>query len=125
MAVLYGHAGRLTAQNGGVRPGQKLPINPLIQAATTGSLEVLKLLLGAGATADAVCKRTGATAFQYACYHNQPDCVEALVRAGCDVGIKAKDGQTGRETAALAGHTAVCRSTLGHQQPYGQIYMIP
>jgi ankyrin repeat protein len=80
---------------------------PLMQAAFNGQLGVLRLLLARGAAVDAVSPGTGATAFHYACGNNQPECAEALVRAGCDVGIKDKIGQTGREVAEARGHAAV------------------
>jgi hypothetical protein len=36
-----------------------------------------------------------------------PRCAEALVRAGCDVGVKSSNGMTGRQIAEECGHTAV------------------
>jgi hypothetical protein len=43
---------------------------------------------------------------------NHPDCVAALVLAGCDVGITTVDGLTGRQRAEQLGHTAVvCESS--------------
>ena len=50
---------------------------------------------------------TGGTAFHSACEWNHPYCVEALVRAGCDVGIKDNNGYTGRQIAEELGSTAV------------------
>jgi ankyrin repeat protein len=80
---------------------------PLFIAASGGQLEVLRLLLVRGAAMDAVHRHDGATAFHSACYDNQPECVEALARAGCDVGLKDIGGLTGREIAEAKGHTAV------------------
>jgi ankyrin repeat protein len=37
---------------------------------------------------------TGNTAFHAACHHNRAECAAALARAGCDVGIKDKNGET-------------------------------
>jgi hypothetical protein len=74
-----------------------------------GQLEVLRLLLERGAAVDAVKPATGGTAFHSACDSNQPECVEALVRAGCDVGIKDQRGATGLEIAARRGHAAVVK----------------
>ena len=70
-----------------------------MQAATNGQPELLRLLLARGAAVNAVSVEPngGFTAFHIACYNNQPDCVEALVRAGCDVGINDKSGRTGRD----------------------------
>jgi ankyrin repeat protein len=56
---------------------------------------------------DAAHPRTGFTAFHYACFGNQSDCAEALVHAGCDVGLKDGEGMTGGEVAELQGHAAV------------------
>jgi ankyrin repeat protein len=80
---------------------------PLIAAADEGHLEVLRLLLARGAAVDALHPDTSATAFHHACETNHPECAEALARAGCDVGIKAKCGRTGREMAGAQGHWAV------------------
>jgi hypothetical protein len=68
---------------------------------------VLRLLLERGAAMDTVAPRQGCTAFHAACFNNQPECVEALARAGCDVGIKDTNGETGRQIAERYGHTAV------------------
>ena len=79
--------------------------SPLMLAVERDHLEVLQLLLEHGAALDAVDLGLGCTAFHRACDCNHPNCVEVLVRAGCDVGIKDKDGKTGAEMAE--GNTAV------------------
>ena len=66
-----------------------------------------RLLLARGATVDGANPATGGTAFHCACRNNQPECVEVLIRAGCDVGPKNIDGMTGRELAEAAGHVGV------------------
>jgi ankyrin repeat protein len=80
---------------------------PLMAAAGEGQLEVLRLLLARGAAVDGTEPRTGFTAFHFACYSNHAQCAEVLARAGCDVGLKDKSGQTGRERAEARGHAAV------------------
>jgi hypothetical protein len=50
---------------------------------------------------------TGATAFHLACSQNQPECVAALVKLGCDTAIKAKNGWTGKQLAEQQGYAAV------------------
>jgi ankyrin repeat protein len=109
-AVVHGHleAVRLLL-DGGADPSSAGSdgTTPLMAAAGGGQLEVLQLLLGRGAAVDAVEPGSGCTAFHSACYHNQPDCVEALARVGCDVGIKDNDGFTGREMAEGRCHAAV------------------
>ena len=70
---------------------------------------MLRLLLALGAAVDAM--HNGCSASHFACSNNRADCVEALARAGCDVGLKdnaAMTGrQTGREMAEAMGHAAV------------------
>jgi hypothetical protein len=95
---------------------------PLMQAAGNGHLEVMRLLLARGAAVDAVCLSNGWTAFHAACatyLHRHPACAEALVRAGCDVGLQDIDGKTGRQLAEQRGHAAVVERlrTLGAEQP--------
>jgi ankyrin repeat protein len=82
-------------------------------AALNGHLAVLRLLLARGAALDTMTATHlgylsgGRTAFHYACQTNQPECAEALARAGCDVGIKDTNGETGRQMAERQGHVAV------------------
>jgi ankyrin repeat protein len=80
---------------------------PLMIAAQMGQLEVLRLLQKRGAAVDVVHPDHRGTAFHSACFSNQLECAEALVRVGCNVGIKDNDGLTGREIAARRGHAAV------------------
>jgi hypothetical protein len=99
-------------------------VTPLMTAALNGQLKFLGLLLGRGAAVDAVDARTGSTAFHSACYHNQAECAEALVRAGCDVGLQDIDGKTGRQWAEQRGHAAVVErlGTLEAEQlPVGAV----
>ena len=56
---------------------------------------------------DAARPDSGFTAFHYACFRNKVECAEALVRVGCDVGLKTIKGLTGREVAEHEGHAAV------------------
>ena len=79
---------------------------PLMAAAMVGSLPLLQLLLEAKAEVNATTPK-GFTAFHAACLYNQPDCAEALVRAGCDTSLRTTDGMTGRDCAQEKGHTAV------------------
>jgi ankyrin repeat protein len=91
---------------------------PLMFAAATGHLQMLRLLLARGAPVDTVRPAGGSTAFHHACYNNQAECAEALARAGCDVGLKATDGRPGRELAERQGHAAVVarlRAVVGEQ----------
>jgi ankyrin repeat protein len=80
---------------------------PLMREAGEGHLLVLRLLLGWGVAMHAVHPTTGGTAFHYACGRNHAECAEALARAGCDVSLKTKDGETGREIAEAMHHPAL------------------
>eukprot|EP01045_Picozoa_sp_COSAG04_P000282 COSAG04_NODE_6_length_47123_cov_87.347482_5_plen_1442_part_00 len=79
---------------------------PLACAAYKGYLSLMRLLLEYKAQIDAP-QKNGGTAFHCACLNNKPDCVEALVRAGCDTTVRTKYGETGRDTAKRLSHTAV------------------
>jgi ankyrin repeat protein len=81
-------------------------------AAAAGRLGLLRLLLARGAAVDAADPATGCTAFHMACYSNQAECAEALARVGCDVGLKTKEGRTGRQLAEIKGHDAVVAQLL-------------
>jgi hypothetical protein len=97
---------------------------PLMLAAQLGRLEVLRLLLARGVALDTVDSRGGGTAFHCACHGNHPECAEALARAGCDVGLKAKDGETGRVVAEAEGYDALAqhlRKLEAEQPPVGAV----
>jgi hypothetical protein len=67
---------------------------------------VLQLLLEWHAAQD-VTTSLGSTAFHFACFAGEPECVAALAQAGCDVGAKDSNGLTGRQIAEAEGHAAV------------------
>jgi ankyrin repeat domain-containing protein 17 len=75
---------------------------PLMDAAVNGHAAVVRELGARGADLDAAQPETGGTAFHFACAYNQPECAAALVELGCDTEIKATDGRTGKQRAALA-----------------------
>jgi ankyrin repeat protein len=81
--------------------------SPLMAAAGSGHVGVVRELGARGAALDAADPATGVTAYHMACGANQPECVAALVEVGCDTRIKAKDGNTGKQLAEQKGHTAV------------------
>ena len=107
------HHGRLEAArlllDGGANPSlaDSYGVTPLMAVAEAGQLEVLRLLLAKGVAVDAAQPADGWTAFHCACWNNRVECVEALARAGCDVGLNTKTGFTGREVAEGSGHAAV------------------
>jgi ankyrin repeat protein len=75
-------------------------------AAGCGHVAVLRLLRERGAAVDAASGH-GWTACHFACHAGWTDCVEALVRAGCDVGAETTRGETARQMAEVEGHAAV------------------
>jgi ankyrin repeat protein len=96
---------------------------PLGMSAGNGHLAVLRLLLQRGAAVDGIIGAGRWTAFSLACYNNQPDCAEALARAGCDVGLQNGNGDTGWQLAERNGHTAVLerlRAVVAEQQRSGR-----
>jgi ankyrin repeat protein len=82
---------------------------PLMEAAATaGLLRILQTLLDRKDIAiDAVQPETGCTAFHYACTKGQADCAVELARRGCDMTLRAKTGETGKQLAERMKHTAV------------------
>jgi ankyrin repeat protein len=81
-----------------------------MKVAELGQLEVLRLLLARGAAVDAlVDEKERWTAFHFACLENQPDCAEALARAGCDVRLKNALGLTGWQIAERQGYAVVVK----------------
>eukprot|EP01045_Picozoa_sp_COSAG04_P030909 COSAG04_NODE_5531_length_1581_cov_1.742915_1_plen_294_part_10 len=84
-----------------------LGATPLMHAAVDGSAKLVHLLMEANAEADTAIPGTGWTAFHFTCDNDQPDCAEALVRAGCDTSLRDKAGETGRDKAQRKGHAAV------------------
>ena len=84
---------------------------PLFTAAVINFTEAIPLLLEHGALVDTPSQGQGPgvyyTAFHVACSEGFLDCVEALVRAGCDTSIEALGGGTGEQLARTTGQTAV------------------
>jgi ankyrin repeat protein len=85
-------------------------MTPLMNEAGAGSLAGVRLLLARRAALDCAELVSGFTAFHLACLQGHADVAEALVRAGCDTTLRAKNGRTGREVAMQLGHTAVVRA---------------
>ena len=81
-------------------------------AAAAGQLEAVRLLLARGAAVDAVRPVSGYAALHVACRKNHSECVEALARAGCDVGLKGFDGETGRQVAEREGSSVMMTSLV-------------
>ncbi len=85
---------------------------PLMYAAAYGSLQSMKILLKAGADADAV-NAFGATALMWSV--SQPEKVKLLLDRKANVNVKAKDGRTALMLAALSpGSDRVVDLLLAH-----------
>ena len=76
---------------------------PLLLAAMTDSLEVLRLLIATGAQVDARETGTGNTALMLAANRGYLEVLRVLIAAGADVQAVAEDGWTARQAAEMIG----------------------
>lgn len=76
---------------------------PLILAAWYGQLDMLRLLLDAGASMAAI-DRNDWSAYHHACYGGHTRCTELLIEKGVDVAAIQSDGKTGRDMAIAEKH---------------------
>jgi hypothetical protein len=106
---------------------------PLHEAAQRGDLEVLKLLISHGASADAFDELTGTTPFLWACYCGHADCVKEMLLDGTPTPgslqmnwsipgpnlerhlTKDDVGRTGLQIARLKRHDAVVEILVMHE----------
>jgi ankyrin repeat protein len=81
---------------------------PLMEAAIGGHLPILRTLLD---RKDIAINDTelehDATAFHLACGNDKPDCAVELARRGCDMTLRTKDGETGKDIVERMKRTAV------------------
>lgn len=82
--------------------------SPLHQAAASGMLQVLRLLLRRGAAADAA-DEAGWTPLMLAVRGGRLPAVEALLDAGADAAAQNSAGATAAHLAAVNGRPEVCR----------------
>lgn len=86
--------------------------NPLIKAATTGRVDVVRFLLfGAAAAVDAVDEH-GATALHYAALNDQEHVCSVLLEGGADSDAGDRDGITPLHLAAECGHASTVAALL-------------
>jgi len=108
-------AARLLLDHGAdpnIRGGtSELHATPLIFAASSGSVEVVELLLSRGADIEAIDSH-GATAIDDAAGADKLKMVALLAGAGADVNARRPDGDTPLHFAAYRGHTDVVRLLL-------------
>ena len=86
---------------------------PLHWAVHRDAVDVVKLLVDAGANVKAV-NRYGVAPLTIACTNGNAAIVEQLLRAGADPNATAADGETALMTAARTGKVDVVRALLAH-----------
>ena len=83
--------------------GEATGFTPLMLAAVNGHAKILTLLLQYGAHIDAAAtgeQNYGSySAFHFACDVGQKDCMEVLMKHGCDYALETFDGMTGMQLA--------------------------
>ena len=82
-------------------------VTPLMEASAQGYLSLVRLLVEHNADVHVVDPVNGTVAFHWACANGHAECVECLVRAGCDKSVRARNGKSGLQVATDCGHTAV------------------
>lgn len=87
--------------------GQK-DSTPLMEAASAGHLDIVKLLLSHNADVNAHCA-TGNTPLMFACAGGQVDVVKVLLKHGANVEEQNENGHTPLMEAASAGHVEVAK----------------
>lgn len=87
--------------------GQK-DCTPLMEAASAGHLEIVKLLLSHNADVNAHCA-TGNTPLMFACAGGHVEVVKELLKHGANVEEQNENGHTPLMEAASAGHVEVAK----------------
>ncbi|XP_068625670.1 ankyrin repeat domain-containing protein 17 isoform X3 [Battus philenor] len=94
--------------------GIKGDCTPLMEAASAGHVDIVRLLIAHGADVNAV-SGSGNTPLMYACAGGHEDCVRALLDNGANVEDHNENGHTPlMEVAASAGHVGVAKILLEH-----------
>lgn len=91
--------------------GQKNDCTPLMEAASAGHVEIIKLLITHQADVNAQ-SSTGNTPLMYACAAGHVDSVKALLAAGAAIEDHNENGHTPLMEAASAGHVEVAKVSL-------------
>lgn len=100
----------LIAAGANVTIANRTGASPLQLAAINGNADMLKLLLDAGADANAKLSSTGDTALMMAARTGVPAAIEALLAAGADANaVESWSGTTPLMWAATEGHTAAVK----------------
>ncbi|KAL1530294.1 hypothetical protein AB1Y20_001205 [Prymnesium parvum] len=85
----------------------------LSEASAAGHIAIVRCLLERHADPSMPHGAERWTAYHSACANEQPDCVEALVRAGCDQRMEDAAGRTGAQLAEQRGCVQVLRRLAG------------
>ena len=101
-AVIWGYKDivqKLIKSGADVNIDDEQKMRALTYAAQTKDVEILKILIAAGAVLDHKDEITGETALMMAIYSAHPAAVRALLRAGAGTEIKDNDGETALDYA--------------------------
>ncbi|GAB0092386.1 Ankyrin repeat [Sergentomyia squamirostris] len=93
--------------------GQKNDCTPLMEAASAGHVDIIKLLISHGADVNAQ-SSTGNTPLMYACAGGHVAAVRELLAHGANVEDHNENGHTPLMEAASAGHVEVAKILLEH-----------
>ena len=90
----------------GADPNQTTPQNwsALHEAAVTGKVEIVKMLLEKGAKPTAREKQNGGTALHIACFQGNLEICEMLIKAGADINLRDRERLTPLFHAKDQGH---------------------
>jgi len=88
--------------------GQKNECTPLMEAASAGHVDIVKLLISHGADVNAQ-STSGNTPLMYACAGGHVECVKTLLAKNANVEDHNENGHTPLMEAASAGHVEVAR----------------
>ncbi len=86
-------------------------VTPLLEAAFSGRVAVMRYLLKHGADVNAR-DNCGRTAMHHAAYSGSADAIRLLLEHGADVDARAKDGYTPLHVAAFFNHVAAAKALL-------------
>lgn len=103
--------------------GQKNDCTPLMEAASAGHVEIIKLLISHNADVNAQ-SSTGNTPLMYACAAGHVDAVKELLAAGANIEDHNENGHTPLMEAASAGHVEVAKVSFSFRS-HAPIFSFP
>jgi ankyrin repeat protein len=96
-------------------------VTPLLVAAATGDVAMVRALLSGGADVRAAGQADGMTALHHAARRNDVAMIDELFGNGGLVDARARDGATPLALAARAGHSDACRELVERGADEGAI----